>query len=319
LVKEHPGGILAVAFLADGKQLAWTAFGGTTKVLDAATGKELAAVSGWPVALSPDGKTLAAAKADAPKNQRTFSCALADLTTRKEKRVLPGHTKELSFLLFTADGKGLLTASRDGAVRLCDVDTGKQRAALEEHRAPVLVVASSGDGKAVATAAMDGTVRAWETATGKSRFVLKGYLYISQPVPLALSANGEVLATVHGAGIIDDDKGTIGAAVKLVDARTGKESATLKHRGQIGAVAFSPDGKMLAAGGDDGAVVLWDVATGKEHATLKGHKGAVLAAAFSPDGKTLATGAGTFQKDANSFINGEVLLWDAAGAGKRDK
>src|SRR5262249_19820776 len=202
-----------------------------------ATGKALASASGWPVALSPDGKSLATAKTDKGKIRDTHSCVIADLATGKQKRILSGHRKELSFLVFTADGKSLFTANRDGAVKLWDASTGKERATLEEHRAPVLVVASSADGKAVATAAMDGTVRAWDTATGKSHFVLKGYLYISQPVPLALSANGEVLATVrNGAGIIDDDKGTIGAAVKLVEARTGKESATLKHRGQIGAV-----------------------------------------------------------------------------------
>jgi WD40 repeat protein len=54
-------------------------------------------------------------------------------------------------------------------------------------------------------------------------------------------------------------------------------------------VAFSPDGKTLASAGDDQSVKLWDVATGQERASLRGHGQAVMSVAFSPDGRTLAS------------------------------
>ena len=57
-------------------------------------------------------------------------------------------------------------------------------------------------------------------------------------------------------------------------------------------MAFSPDGKTLASGSMDKTIKLWDVATGKEQATLKGHTGWVSSVAYSPDGKTLASGSG---------------------------
>jgi WD40 repeat protein len=66
-------------------------------------------------------------------------------------------------------------------------------------------------------------------------------------------------------------------------------------------VVFSPDGKTLAAGLGSGNIELWDVATGKSTAVLKGHTNAILSLAYSPDGKTLASGS-----------DGSIKLWDVA-------
>jgi hypothetical protein len=79
-------------------------------------------------------------------------------------------------------------------------------------------------------------------------------------------------------------------------------SATLRHNGGVYSVAFSPDGKRLATGGGEGAVKLWDAATGQEIGALKGQSYRVSSVAFSPDGKLLATGR----------YGGAVMLWDAA-------
>ena len=65
---------------------------------------------------------------------------------------------------------------------------------------------------------------------------------------------------------------------------------------------ISPDGKTLASGSADKTIKLWDVATGKERATLKGHTDWVNSVAFSPDGKTLASGSG----------DKTVKLWEVA-------
>jgi WD40 repeat protein len=67
-------------------------------------------------------------------------------------------------------------------------------------------------------------------------------------------------------------------------------------------VAFSPDGKRLATAGGEGAVKIWDAATGQELGALKGHSDGIRSVVFSPDGKRLATGS----------ADGTARLWDAA-------
>ncbi len=100
----------------------------------------------------------------------------------------------------------------------------------------------------------------------------------------------------------------LGQNVTLFDVATGKEKASFKG---LAALAFSPDGKLLAAMTEKETVTVRDIATGKEKATFKVGEGAVFSLRFSPDGKFLACGTGTSASNGRPS-GGEVRLWDVA-------
>jgi RND family efflux transporter MFP subunit len=125
----------------------------------------------------------------------------------------------------------------------------------------------------------------------------------------------DVRFIVDGAhGLHDDDELLVQGNVDLRDdvvelekkvLKTVNERATLSGPGSSAwALAFSPDGKTLAAGTSDGFINLWDIATGKNTGTLEKKKIGVLALTFSHDGKTLAAGTAP----------GAIELWDVASA-----
>jgi dipeptidyl aminopeptidase/acylaminoacyl peptidase len=83
---------------------------------------------------------------------------------------------------------------------------------------------------------------------------------------------------------------------------TRMEVSVLRHGRAVSAIAISPNGKLLASGGWDNTIRIWDLATGKEVQELRGHRKEVECVAFAPDGKTIASGA----------WDATVRLWDVA-------
>ena len=92
------------------------------------------------------------------------------------------------------------------------------------------------------------------------------------------------------------------ATCAVLDAESGHEVSAPLNMLMPDVFVFSPDGKRLATGLTDGIVKIWDLTTGQETLTLKGHTSRVTGLAFDPDGHRLIS---TASADMN------VRIWDA--------
>ena len=181
----------------------------------------------------------------------------------------------------------------DGTARLWDAATGKpHRLAPAASRPRSVPWRSAPTARPSSPGATDGTARLWDAATG-------------QPLGPPLQHQGGGLARrgvqPRRQDRPDRERGQHGAAL----GRRHRHSPSARHcsiKRRSRAVAFSPDGKTVLTGSDDGTARLWDAATGKPIGPPLPHQDAVNAVAFSPDGKTVLTGS--WDKTAR--------LWDAA-------
>ena len=226
------------------------------------------------MAVSPDGDVLALGRFDT-------RIQLWEAETRTHTLTLEGggHLLYINTLAFSPDGRTLASGAEDAGIRLWDVTTGANVATLEGHTDGVDWVAFSPDGTALVSRSWDQTVKLWDLATGTGTTILQEWGSV------AISPDGTLLAF----GLLD-------GAIKLWDRATGTDAAAFEgHSGQVGYMAFSPDGTTLASASEN-EIKLWDVATGRTTATLQGYAPLV----FSPDGILLAF----------ELLEGTIKLWD---------
>ena len=199
-------------------------------------------------------------------------------------------------MAFSPDGKTLASGSSDRTIKLWDVATGKEQATLKGHTGCVYSVAFSPDGKTLASGSEDKTIKLWDVETGKEQATLKGHTARGvSPWRSARTAR----RWPRGARTRRSSCGTWRRARSRPPSRDTRTVVT--------SVAFSPDGKTLASGSADKTIKLWDVATGKEQATLKGHTGDVSFRGVQPGRQDAGLGERRQDDQAVGRDNGQVM------------
>ena len=170
------------------------------------------------------------------------------------------------------------SVGEDGTVELWEACSGRLLATLQGHTSLVWGVALSGDGQLVASGSYDGTLTVWDARSGRRLATLDGHS--SGVLNVALSGDGRCWPAAALTGRSSCGMSTLGACWPPC-VGTAARSGRGAERGRT----------LVASGGQDGTVNLWEVPSGRLLATLKGRTGAVWGVALSGDGRLAASGS----------------------------
>jgi len=295
---EHGLCVSTVVFSPDSGILASTGPRGTVKLWHAQSGKPIRTLEGHKgvilsAAFSSSGRILASGGMRNPPT-------LWDVSSGKMIRQMMGKFKNATSVDLSPDGSVLASGGKN--VYLWDISTGNLKRTLKSDADFIVALRFSPNGKTLAAGRCDRRLMLLDSHTGALKWVMEGY----RDFPPAFSPDGRRLAVVN-----------LGAKVGLWDAQTGQSLGRKVDWKKVGyplSVAFSPDGKLLASGGErlrwqgkvlrkraiiGGAVMISDADTGERLWYKQFRKSRVWSVAFSPDGKLLAAG----------FDNGIVKVW----------
>ena len=261
----------AVKFSPDGRFI--LAYSGGEKhfrLLEVATGKEFQKSSGVEVVRSlPSALSRDGRFALSGTGN---SLKLWDVSTGRNLQSFDGHTDKITAVAFSSDGRFALSGA-DDALRLWDLASGQELRRFSGHAEGVNSATFSPDGRFLLSGGNDNLLKLWDVAAGKAIRTFGGPANPKKTIP-----------GFWGNKII--------------------YSVAISPDGQF---ALSGGGKAAIFGGSDGALVLWEIATGKQIRTFVDDKKKektrpVKTVAFSPDGQFALSGNG----------DGELQLWDVA-------
>ena len=337
----HLAKVLGVTVRPDGRQVASAGADGSIRLWDLSpTDDQIvlkdAAGPVWGAALGPDGKRLAAAGADKvirlydpetgkPDGTLTGHTAAVttlafvspdrlasaggdrvvrvwDLAAKKQVHELAGHELPVLTLAVAPGGGFVVSGAADRTARAWDPAAGKPLWTWTGKSAVTGAAVRPG-GKEVALGTADGGLTVLDVSGGTPKELFGRTVHVAGVAGVAYSPDGSRLATAGGDGLlrvwaVGDD----GRPAPLSQFDGQARANTPAGMAPLAAVAFAPDGRLVASAGADGVVRVWDVPTRAEVRGLRGHPDWATAVAFAPDGRRLVA----------SGADGTVRVWELA-------
>ena len=273
-----------VVFSPDWHTLAWIARG-SVLVMDVASGEEGLTLNHeefvQAVAFTPDGSLLASAAMGTLNDEFIPVVRLWNVADGSAMSTLAGHSAWVNLLKFSADGRWLAAAGKDGSLTIWEVSQTQPLSTFNGVGAQVLDVAFTPDGENLLATFADGSAKLWKISNAQELNSWNG-------VHAAVSPAGSALALGSPDGWLD-----------LFDPFTGQKIDSFGIEPQWASLGFSPDGRILTAYSPNLSTVnLWDVVNGTELDSLTVAPDLAADVAIAPDGQTVAAGC-------------QVRLWDA--------
>jgi WD40 repeat protein/class 3 adenylate cyclase len=270
-----------IVFLPDSKRILVAGTDGTA-IVDIASGTQVGHIDGAhaPIAISRDGRTLAAAL-----DRQGLTIGLFDLPFGQQRATLAGHREPIARLAFSPDGKTLASGADDRLVMVWDVASGERRAVYTGHATGVNALAFSPDGKTLWSGGADHAIFVWDLQRADT------LVHQIPPglagVPALPFSSTDMIISPDGR-YVDLPSADDGYFV-IRDVGTGAMSRpSAVEDGFID--SFSPDSKRYVTIDDAGRLRVWDRETGAVLADSEG-SGRVFAN-FPPGTKNLFTSDG---------------------------
>lgn len=276
----------------------------TVELRDLHTGKLRKTFSGHEkrmasVAFSPDGKMLAGGDFEGV-------IWLWHVATGARKQIRTSH-KIVDEVMFSPDGLAIVS-SRDRDTRLWDLATGEFKTQLEDTAGTYNIVYTP-DGTTL-YGGNRSELRLWDPNTGKIEMRLGLQSSSYRPLPV-FSPDGQTIATAGGndytvrlwdpqTGQLKDTRKGDPKYVKMIRVSDDVPKLVDYATKRVDAIAFSPDGRILAVSSDN-EIVFWDSNTGEHKATLTG-TGSFYNLLFSPDGRTLAAESYATRSESGIYL-----------------